>query len=136
LWGLYFGRAERLAVDHVEQTSDPVRASRHAVNALTAIVAGLIAVAVGNEKAIAHPEEHGSATLSALLFGGPVLFLLAQAWYLRTVLRISARVQMIGCGVLIVLGTASLNAPAYVALTVAAACLVTLAIVDRRYDRR
>jgi low temperature requirement protein LtrA len=102
------------------------------MNGLTAMVAGLIAVAVGNEHAIAHPNEHTSAALSASLYGGPILVLLAQAWYLRTVPRVSSRVQVIGSVALLVLGFAALAAPAYVALTIAAASLAILAMFDRR----
>jgi hypothetical protein len=50
-------RAGRLAERHVEETRDPVRASRRAGDALLAMVAGLIAVAVANELVIAHPQR-------------------------------------------------------------------------------
>jgi low temperature requirement protein LtrA len=132
LWALYFGPSERLALQHVEATRDPIRANRFGVNALTVMVAGLIAVAVGNEMVIVHPHEHASAALSALVYGGPILFLLAQAWYLLTVLRVSPRVLVIGIGALLALGFVSLMTPAYVALLVAAASLATLAMFDRR----
>src|SRR5574337_455650 len=56
LWALSFGRAHRLILQHVERTSDPIRASRHAVNALMVMVAGLIAVAVANKEVIANPQ--------------------------------------------------------------------------------
>jgi low temperature requirement protein LtrA len=132
LWALYFGRAEPIAVEHVERTSDPIWASRLAMSGLTLLVAGLIAVAVGNEQAIAHPEERTSPALAALLFGGPMLFLLTQAWYLRTVPRVTPRVQAVGSVVLLVVGAASLAAPAYVALIGAAVALAVLAWFERR----
>ncbi|HEY1302682.1 MAG TPA: low temperature requirement protein A [Vicinamibacterales bacterium] len=132
LWGLCFGRSDRLTVQHLKQTRDPVRTSRFAINALTVMVLGLIAVAVGNEKAIAHPNEHGPPSLSALLYGGPILFLLAQGWYLRTELRSSPRVHLFGCVVLLGLGIVSLAASASVALVVMAASLAALAVIERR----
>jgi len=46
------------------------------------MVIGLIAMAVANEEAIVQPLEHASIVLSMLLYGGPILFLLAQGWYL------------------------------------------------------
>lgn len=131
LWALYFGRSEPLAIHHVETTRNPIRASRFAMNGLTAMVAGLIAVAVGNEHAITHPYEQTSLALSASAYGGPVLFLLAQAWYLRTVPRVSSRLQVVGSGALVVLGFAALAAPAYVALIGAAVALSALALVER-----
>jgi hypothetical protein len=44
----------------LEETSDPIRAGRYAVNALMVMVAGLIAVAVANEEVIAHPHGYAS----------------------------------------------------------------------------
>ena len=81
LWGLGFGRAGRLTLHYVETTSDPVRASRYAVGALMAMVAGLIAVAVANQEVITHPQDPASTVPRVLLYGGPMLFLLAQGWY-------------------------------------------------------
>ncbi|MBV9110762.1 MAG: low temperature requirement protein A [Gemmatimonadetes bacterium] len=111
LWGLGFGRSGRLTIRHVEETRDPIRASRHAVNALTVMVAGLIAVAVANELVIAHPHGHTSAALSLLLYGGPVLFLAAQGWYLWIVLRVRPRLQLIGSAALALAGLVSLAVP-------------------------
>jgi low temperature requirement protein LtrA len=75
------------------------------------MVACLIVVAVGNEHAITHPDDQTSAALSASLYGGPILFLLAQAWYLRTVPRVSSRLQVIGSVALLILGFAALQHP-------------------------
>jgi low temperature requirement protein LtrA len=131
LWALYFGRSEALAIQHVETTTNPIRSSRFAMNGLTPMVAGLIAVAVGNEHAITHPDDHTSAALSVSMYAGPVLFLLAQAWYLRTVPRVSSRLQVVGSCVLLMLGFAALSVPAYVALIGAGVTLTALAIFDR-----
>jgi hypothetical protein len=65
------------------------------------------------------------------VYGGPVLFLLAQAWYLRTVPRVSSRLQVVGSCALFVLGFAALAAPAYVALIGAAVALGVVALFDR-----
>jgi low temperature requirement protein LtrA len=60
LWALSFDRSHRLILRHLEETSDSIRTSRYAVNALMVMVAGLIAVAVANEEVIAHPRGHAS----------------------------------------------------------------------------
>jgi low temperature requirement protein LtrA len=70
LWALYFGGSDHLVNRHVETTTDPIFAARMAVNVLLVVVAGLIALAVGNELVITHPHAHISVTLSLLLFGG------------------------------------------------------------------
>lgn len=130
LWALSFGRAARLALRYVESTSNPIYAVRLAGNVLTVMVAGLIAVAVANEAVIAHPQEPLSAIPRALLFGGPVLFVLAQAWYAWAVLQLRPRRYLIGCALLVLLGLATVSAPSVVALSLVAASLAILAILD------
>jgi low temperature requirement protein LtrA len=115
----------------VEETSDPIRASRHAVNALIVMVAGLIAVAVANEMVIAHPHGRAAAALSSLLCGGPILFLIAQGWYLRAVPRVRPRLRLTGSAALLLVGLATLTAPPYVALILVGASLAILAVPDR-----
>jgi low temperature requirement protein LtrA len=131
LWSLPFGRVGHLILRYVEETRDPVRAMRHAVSALMVMVAGLIAMAVANEGAIAHPHGHTSTILSVLLYGGPMLYLLAEGWYLRFVAQIQPRMQVIGSVALAVAGFATLAAPPYVALMLVGASLSALALLDR-----
>lgn len=132
LWALNFGHSRRLSLRYREETHDPIRLSRHAVNALIGLFAGLIAVAVGNELVIAHPDGEASSTLSLLLYGGPIVYLLAQRWYLRTVPGDSTRLRLIGSFALALVGLFTLPAPPYVALTTVAASLAILAMLDHR----
>jgi hypothetical protein len=69
--GLHFAVSGRLLDRDVETTTDPILAARRTVNGLLVSVAGLIAVAVGNELVIAHPQSQVSMALSLVLFGGP-----------------------------------------------------------------
>lgn len=131
LWALSFGRSHRLIIRHLEKTSDPIRASRHAVNALTVMVAGLITVAVANKEIIAHPQGQTSFALSLLLGGGPILFLAAQGWYLWTVPNVRSKLHLIGGVALLLVGLATLAVPPYVALLLVGASVSTLAILAR-----
>jgi low temperature requirement protein LtrA len=131
LWTLSFGRSHRLIMRHLEETRDPIRASRHAVNALMVMVAGLIAVAVASEEVIAHPNGHGSLALSLLLAGGPILFLAAQGWYLWLVPNVRSRLHVTGGIALLLVGLATLAVPPYVALLLVGASVSTLAILGR-----
>jgi low temperature requirement protein LtrA len=131
LWALSFGRSHRLILRHLGKTSDPIRASRHAVNALTVMVAGLITVAVANREVIAHPQGQTSFALSLLLGGGPILFLAAQGWYLWTVPNVRSRLHMIGGVALLLVGLATLAVPPYIALLLVGASVSTLAILAR-----
>jgi low temperature requirement protein LtrA len=131
LWALGFGRVDRLTVRYVEETGDPIRATRLAGNALTVMVAGLITVAVANKEVITHPNERMSVAVALLLFGGPVLFLLAEGWYLWAVPHVWPRLRLIGSAALVLVGFASWTAPSYIALILAGVTLATLAILDQ-----
>jgi len=131
LWALSFGRSHRLIIGHLEKTRDPIRVSRHAVNALTVMIAGLIALAVANKEVIAHPHGHTSFALCLLLGGGPILFLVAQGWYLWTVPNVRSKLHVIGGVALLFVGLATLTVPPYVALLLVGASVSTLAILDR-----
>ncbi len=132
LWALSFGRSHRLILQHLEETTDPIRTSRHAVNALMIMVAGLIAVAVANEGVIVHSHGQTPVSLSLLLTVGPVLFLAAQGWYPRVVPRVWSKLHFIGVGTLLLVGVGTLFVPPYAALILVGASLSTLAIVDQK----
>jgi low temperature requirement protein LtrA len=134
LWALAFGRSHRLVLRHIEKTCDPVHASRHAVNVTIVMVAGLIAVAVANEKTIMYPYEHDSLALSLLLCGGPILFLAAQGCYLWAILNVWPALHLSGGVALLLMGVMTLATPAYTALTLVGASLTVLAIIDRCYE--
>jgi low temperature requirement protein LtrA len=95
------------------------------------MVAGLIALAVANEQVIAHAHGHASAALSVLLYGGPILYLVAQGWYLWAVARVLSHLRLIGSAALILAGFATSSAPPYVALILVGAMLWILAVLDR-----
>ena len=132
LWVLAFLRTGELVLQHVAQTADPMRATRRAGDAVLVMFAGLIAVAVANETVIAHPHGHTSGATSLLLFGGLVLFLGAQAWYVRAFAVGGARLRLLGTGALGLAGGAALLVPPYVTLILAAATLGALAALDQR----
>jgi low temperature requirement protein LtrA len=94
------------------------------------MVAGLIPVAVANEMVIAHPHGDTSAALSLLLCGGPILFLVAKAWYSWFVLQVSPRLHQAGSAALVLVGFAASTAPPYVALILVGVSLTALAILD------
>ena len=131
LWALSFGRAGRLTLRYVEETSDPIHAARLTGNVLTVIVAGLVAVAVANEEVIVHPNEPTSIVVRVLLFGGPILYLLAAGWYVWVALRIRPRLHLIGIATLVLLGLVAAPAPSVVASSLVAASLAILAILDQ-----
>jgi low temperature requirement protein LtrA len=131
LWSMTVGRSHRFIVRQVKETSDPIHAARRAVDALLAMVAGLIAMAVANEEVIASPQGRTSFALSLLLVGGPVLFLVAQGWYLWVVPKVRPRLHMIGGVALLMVGLVTLAVQPFIALFLVGTCLATLAVLDR-----
>lgn len=85
LWSLYFRSSDHLVSRHAEETKDPILAARLAMNGQFVVVGALIAVAVANEKVIAHPHGHADAAVVWLLFGGAATYLVVQVWYLKFV---------------------------------------------------
>ncbi len=132
LWALTYGRSYRLTLRHLENTRDPIRTSRYAVNAVMIMVASLIAVAVANEVVISHPQGQASFALSLLLGGGPIFFLAAQGWYLWAVPNVRSRLHLIGGVALLLVGLATPAVPPYAALILVGASLTPLAVLDQQ----
>jgi low temperature requirement protein LtrA len=112
LWGLHFAASGRLMDRYVDTTTDPILAARRTVNGLLVSVAGLVAVAVGNELVIAHPQRQVSMALSLVLFGGPLLYLLSQTVYLWAILGIRSLPRLAALAALAVAGGLSHLLPA------------------------
>jgi low temperature requirement protein LtrA len=105
------------------------------VNGLLVSVAGLIAVAVGNELVITHPHDQTSVALSLVLFGGPLLYLLSQTVYLWAVIGRRSRPRLAGLAALAVAGGLSQLLPAYAALGLVTTILLMLVVsVVREQD--
>lgn len=137
LWALYFGSGVRATLDHIARTCDPVNASRLAGNALVVMVAGLIGIAVGSEIVIGATSTRGDfLVVGALLFGGAIAGLVAHAWYLRAVPRLSARWILYGAMGLAFAGLATASAPGLVQLGIWSIGLTALAVADTRAGRR
>ncbi len=136
LWALYFAASDRLLSQYVEATTDPLFAARRTVNGLLIAVAGLIALAVGNALVIAQPRGHAPLSLALLLFGGPLLYLFSQAWYLWAVIGILPVRRFAGIAALMVVGSLSLFLPPFVSLGLLAILLTILVLAVLRAERR
>jgi low temperature requirement protein LtrA len=129
LWALHFAASGRLMDRYVDTTTDPILAARRTVNGLLVSVAGLIAVAVGNELVIAHPQSQVSMALSLVLFGGPLLYLLSQTVYLWAVLGTRSLPRLAALAALAVAGSLSQFLPAYAALGLLVTLLLVLVVI-------
>jgi low temperature requirement protein LtrA len=132
LWWCYFHRAEEIGVRAVEEADRPSRIVGLGNYTLIAMVIGIIAIAVGDELAIAHPHDPTSLAVSALIFGGPAIFLLAQLGFMRSATGSFPRSRILACVALLVLALATAPFDLLVAVVAATAVLVGVAIDETR----
>src|ERR671916_513201 len=124
LWWIYFARAAEAAREIISSSEDPGRIARSAYTYFhLPMIAGIIAVAAGDELVVAHPYYLGTPASIALTLGGTALFLAGHAFFKWTVfgeLSFSRLVAIVALAVLIPVGFAI---PA-LALAIAAALIV------------
>jgi Predicted membrane protein len=128
LWGLTFGRFFSVVRNHVENTRDPIRASHYAINVLVIILFGIIAISVGNEQIIMHPFDIPSPVVSFLLGGGPILFLIAQGWYLMKVPNIKPRMYVIIGFLILLVSIVACFFPGWIVL-IAIGFIITILVI-------
>jgi low temperature requirement protein LtrA len=98
------------------------------VNGQIVSTAGLIVLAVGYELTIEEPTAPSTVVLSLLLFGGPLLYLGLQTWYLRALTGRYSRSRLIGAAVLVVAGAVVWTLPSVIALAISSVMLGLLAV--------
>ena len=98
-------------------------------HALTIVFVALIAIAAGDEFAIAHPGDDPGTGYLALTFGGPALFLVGQLYFLWSVGETPAR-RTLGVLALAVLALVTSGTSLLAASIAATAVLVAVAISD------
>jgi low temperature requirement protein LtrA len=99
------------------------------------MVLALIGIAVGDELAIAHPGDDPTLGFTILVFGGPALFLLAQAIFLREAVRHVPRSRPLALAALAVLAIATAPLTLTVGIAASSAVLVAVAIADTTLSR-
>jgi low temperature requirement protein LtrA len=135
LWWCYFHRAEEIGINAAGGAADPSRIVGVGNYTLIAMVVGIVAIAVGDELAIADPGGPVTVSIAVLVFGGPAIFLLAQLAFMRQATGGTSRPRVFACIALAVLSLAT--APLSLLATVIASSVVLLAvaIADTRADR-
>lgn len=130
LWWCYFHRAERVGIDAVDGDGDPSRLVAVGNYTLIAMVLGIVAIAVGDELAIAYPGGRPSTAAVAVIFGGPAIFLLAQLVFMRHASGQAPTARVAGCLALAALALLTSPFDALVAVIVASAVLFAVAVAD------
>ncbi|HET7485411.1 MAG TPA: low temperature requirement protein A [Solirubrobacterales bacterium] len=134
LWWCYFHRAEDIGLKAAEGATDASRIVGLGNYILILMVIGIIAIAVGDELAIVNPHDPSTLNTAALIFGGPVIFLLAQLGYMRRAIGSVPRSRLLACLALLVLAVATVPLGLLAAVTASSATLLAVAIADTRAD--
>jgi low temperature requirement protein LtrA len=134
LWWCYFHRAEGLGIEAIENAGDASRIVAIGNYTLVAMVIGIVAIAVGDELAIAYPDSDVTATTTALIFGGPAIFLLAQLVFVRAVSGQAPRARIGGCIALAVLALLTTPFSLLIAVIASSAVLLAVAVDDTRAE--
>jgi low temperature requirement protein LtrA len=136
LWWCYFHRSERVGIDAVRSAGDGSRLVAFGNYSLVAMVIGIIAIAVGDELAIAEPSYNLITTaMSALIFGGPALFLLAQLAFFHQATGEVSQSRIIACIALGFLALVTSSFTLLVAVIAASLVLLGVAIADTQAEK-
>ncbi|MFC0507601.1 low temperature requirement protein A [Micromonospora costi] len=130
LWRIYIHRAGQVLAEAIAVSADPVRLAESASYAHLAMVAGVVAVAVGDELVIAHPLGHTPPAWIAVLIGGPALYLAGRARFEHAVFGRVSRSRLIGVLALAALTPAMLPLPPVAVAAAAALVLTGIAVSD------
>jgi low temperature requirement protein LtrA len=130
LWWCYFHRAERIGATAVEEAPDAVGVVGLGNYTLILMVIGIIAIAAGDGLAIANPHAANTFDTSLLIFGGPAIFLLAQAAFMRRATGSVPRSRLFACAALLALGLVTAPLGLLAAVIAASGVLVAVATAD------
>jgi low temperature requirement protein LtrA len=130
LWWCYFQRSEGLGLEEVERAEDAGAIGWRGTWTLTLVVLALIAIAVGDELAIAHPGDDATLGFTILAFGGPALYLLAQVFFLAEATGHAPRSRLMGVAALAVLALATAQLTLIAGIAASTAVIVAVAVAD------
>jgi low temperature requirement protein LtrA len=133
LWWLYFGAVAERSRQIMSSCGDPGRLARDAYTYLHApIVAGIIAVAVGDDLLIAEPSHTLHGVALAMVLGGPVLFLVGESLFRLRVTGAANVERLAVAGLLILLAPLGAQISALALSAAVAALLCALALWELR----
>lgn len=139
LWWLYFENAAAPAGQALARIPVADRTRTGAIAYSVAhfpLIAGIIYLALGIEVVLGHLAHHSAGTpldwtSSAALFGGPALYLIGRALFLRITVRHTPPAQILMAGIILALLPAARYLPAIAALALIATMLTALVCYER-----
>ncbi|MBQ0904090.1 low temperature requirement protein A [Micromonospora sp. U21] len=143
LWWLYFENAAAPAGQALARIPAPDRTRTGSIAySLThfALIAGIIYLSLGIEVVVAHMAHHPPQqpagtpldwTSTAALFGGPALYLIGRALFLRLTVRHTAPAPIVAAGTILALLPVARHLPALAALALVTIILIVLVCYER-----
>jgi low temperature requirement protein LtrA len=127
MWWIYFNIGAERASARIMASSDPGRLARLTYTYLhIVLIAGIIVSAVADEFVLSHPLGHTEPSTTAVVLGGPALYLLGNILFKRTIASRLALSHLVGLALLAGLGAVAASLPP---LLLGAASTVVLVIV-------
>jgi low temperature requirement protein LtrA len=136
LWRIYIYRAGEVLGGAVAAAPDQLRVAVAAGLAHPVMVAGIVAISVGDELVIKPPFGHTLPAWIAVMLGGPALFLAGRAILEYAVFGRVSRDRVIGVLVLVAISPAMILAPPLLVALAAAVVLAGVAVADAARARR
>jgi low temperature requirement protein LtrA len=130
LWRIYIYRAGQILGAAVAAASGPFRVVLSALYVHPVMVAGLVAISVGDQLVISHPAGHIQSAWIAVILGGPALFLIGRAMLEYVVFSRVSSDRVIGVLMLAAVSPAMILAPPLLAALTATIVLAGIAIAD------
>src|SRR5438034_879967 len=129
LWWLYFGATAEQSRAVMSMCEDPGRLARDAYTYLhLPIVAGIIAVAVGDDLLIREPQQALHGVALAMVLGGPALYLLGECLFHWRMTKLANVKRLAVAAVLVLLALVAGHLNALTLSALVAALLTALAL--------
>ncbi|OKI48927.1 low temperature requirement protein A [Micromonospora sp. CB01531] len=136
LWLVYFFRAGFVLREAVAAADRPAGLSQVAAYTHLAMVAGILASAVGHELVVGQPGGRLDPAWLAVVLGGPALFIAGHAWLGHGLFGRVSRPRLVGLIVLAALAPVLAFAPPLAATSAATLVLAGVAVADAAHGRR
>jgi low temperature requirement protein LtrA len=136
LWRIYIYRAGEMLSGAVAAAADQLRVFAFVLYAHPVMVAGIVAISVGDELVIRHPSGHTHPAWIAVVLGGPALFLAGRGILEYVVSGQVSRDRVVGIVVLAAISPAAILVPPLVVALAATVVLAAIAVGDAVRVRR
>jgi low temperature requirement protein LtrA len=130
LWRIYIYRAGELLGTAIGAARDPLSVGLPMSYSHLVMVAGIVVTAVGQELVIAHPLAHSRSAWTAVILGGPALFLAGRAIFEYAIFARVSRDRPVALLVLAALTPVMLHLPPLLPAVAATAVLAGIAVAD------